>query len=96
MADKSGSKSWSALALATTVVSGIVAKKAMTTAWQAATGRTPPTSAADPDVGLREAVAWAAFSSASVAVIKMLASRRAAGYYRSSTGQLPPGLRPDA
>jgi hypothetical protein len=89
----SGSKVWSAYALAATVVAGIAARKAITTSWKLATGKEPPANPADPDVSLGEAAAWAIVSGVAVGVTRMLASRKAADYYRRSTGHLPPNLQ---
>ncbi|HEX6248054.1 MAG TPA: DUF4235 domain-containing protein [Nocardioidaceae bacterium] len=89
----SGSKVWSAMALASTVGAGIAARKAMTTSWKVATGKEPPANPADPDVSIGEAVAWAVISGVAIGVARMLASRSAATYYRRSTGHLPPNLQ---
>ena len=89
----SGSKVWSAMALASTVGAGIAARKAMTTSWKVATGKEPPQNPADPDVSIGEAVAWAMVSGLTIGVARMLASRQAANYYRKSTGHLPPNLQ---
>ncbi len=90
-----GSKVWSVMALGSTLASATVAKKALDSTWRAATGKTPPSNPADPDVDLWEAVAWAALSGTFIALAKMLATRKAAQYYQKSTGDLPPGLRAD-
>lgn len=89
----SGSKMWSAMALASTVGATLAARKAMTASWKVATGKEPPQNPADPDVSLGEAVAWAVISGVAVGVARMLASRRAANYYRRSTGHLPANLQ---
>lgn len=89
----SGSKMWSAMALASTLGASMAARKAMTTSWKVATGKEPPQNPADPDVSLGEAVAWAVISGVAVGVARMLASRRAANYYRRSTGHLPANLQ---
>ncbi len=89
----SGSKMWSAMALASTLGATMAARKAMTTSWKVATGKEPPQNPADPDVSLGEAVAWAVVSGVAVGVARMLASRRAANYYRRSTGHLPANLQ---
>ncbi|CAN5149690.1 hypothetical protein BH18ACT9_BH18ACT9_19340 [soil metagenome] len=86
------SKMWSLMGLAATVVATVVARKAMTTTWKVATGKTPPVNAAHPDVSVGEAVAWAAVSGVAVGLARMLASRKAAEYYRKSTGHLPANL----
>jgi hypothetical protein len=91
----SGSKAWSLMSLGAALGSAAVAKKTLNTGWKSATGKTPPSNPADPDVALWEAVAWAAASGTFVNIMKMLATRRAATYYLKSTGNLPPELRAD-
>lgn len=88
----SGSKAWSIMSLGATVGGAVVARKALSSGWKAATGKTPPANPADPDVDLWEAVTWAAVSGTAVGIVRMLASRRAANYYVKSTGHLPPGV----
>lgn len=87
-----GSKLWSAYGLAATLVAGLAARKAMSTSWKLATGKTPPTNPEHPDVSIGEAIAWAAASGVAVGLARMLASREAASYWRKSTGHLPPNL----
>jgi len=88
----SGSKTWSAFGLVSTVMAGVAARKVMTTTWKVATGKNPPANPEHPDVSIAEAVAWAALSGLAVGLARMFASRRAANYYRRSTGHLPPNL----
>ena len=96
MADDSGSsKVWTVFSLVSALVAAALAKKALDTAWRAATGKNPPENPADPDVAMGEAVAWAVVSGTVVALARMLAQRRAASYYARSTGHLPPQLQKD-
>jgi len=88
----SGSKVWSVMGLASTVVATMAARKAITTTWKLSTGKKPPQNPAHPDVSMGEAVVWAAVSGVAVGLARMLASRKAADYYRRSTGHLPPNL----
>ncbi|TIC86634.1 DUF4235 domain-containing protein [Nocardioides sp. GY 10127] len=90
-----GSKAYSTAATVSAVGAAFVARKVLTSTWQAATRRKPPANPADPDVEMWEAVLWAVSTGAVVAVARMLAQRRVAEYYRKSTGELPPGLEPD-
>lgn len=92
---KDSSKVWSVFSLAAALLGATVARKSLTKAWQAATGKNPPANPADPDVDFWEAVLWAAVSGTAVQLARMLASRRAANYYTKSTGHLPPGLGKD-
>ncbi len=89
----SGSKVWSIFSLVSALGASVIAKKALTTGWQTATGKQPPANPADPDVDMREAVAWAVLSGTLIALARMLATRRAANYYVRSTGKLPPDLK---
>ncbi len=89
------SKVWSIFSLAAALLGATVARKSVTKAWQAATGKNPPANPADPDVDMWEAVLWAVASGTAVQLARMLATRRAANYYAKSTGHLPPGLRKD-
>jgi hypothetical protein len=95
MADSGGSKIWTVFSLVSALGAAAIAKKALDTAWRAATGKHPPENPADPDVQMGEAVAWAVASGTFVALARMLAPRRAAHYYRRSAGHLPPQLQKD-
>ena len=88
----SGSKAYSLMGLAATVVATMAARKAMTAGWKLSTGKKPPSNPEHPDVSMGEAVAWAVASGVAVGVARMLASRKAADYYRRSTGHLPANL----
>jgi hypothetical protein len=95
MADSGGSRLWTVFSLVSALAAATVARKALDTAWRAATGKHPPENPADPDVQMAEAVAWAVVSGTFVALARMLAQRRAASYYRRSAGHLPPQLQKD-
>ncbi|GAA1930090.1 DUF4235 domain-containing protein [Nocardioides hwasunensis] len=96
MASKdSNSKFYSAFSLIAAIGAAAVAKKALNTSWQAATGKKPPENPADPDVSIGEAVMWATLSGTLIGVARMLATRRAAHYYARSTGHLPGQLQKD-
>jgi len=88
-------KVWKIFSLGSALVGAAVAKKAMNTFWQRATGKNPPANPADPDVDLWEAVTWAMASGTFIALARMLATRRAAEYYIRSTGKIPGDLRRD-
>ncbi|HET8662841.1 MAG TPA: DUF4235 domain-containing protein [Nocardioides sp.] len=95
MAESGGSKIWTVFSLVSALGAAALAKKALDTAWRAATGKHPPANPADPDVQMGEAVAWAIVSGTFVALARMLAQRRAAHYYVRSAGHLPPQLQKD-
>nr|WP_202885948.1 DUF4235 domain-containing protein [Kribbella sandramycini] len=71
-----------------TVVLGLAASKAVSTAWKVGSGGKPPKNGQG---GYVEVVAWAAASGAAAAVAKLFAERQAASYYLKSTGHPPPG-----
>lgn len=87
-----GSKVWSLYGFLATMAATFLARKALVTAWRAATGKQPPQNPSHPDVSMGEAVAWASASGVAVGLARMLASRKAADYYRKSTGRLPANL----
>lgn len=84
---------WKVLGTGGAVLSGIAAKKVITTGWKAVTGRPPPANPEHPDTTWAEALAFAVVSGAIVGVARMLAARKAAAYYRTSTGHLPPKMQ---
>ncbi len=74
------------------VLSGIAAKKVLSTGWKLVTGNEPPANPEHPDVTWGEALAWAVVSGAVIGVARMLTARKAAEYYKKSTGHLPEGM----
>ena len=91
----SNSRVWSVMSMASALAGAMLAKKALTTSWTAATGKKPPGNPAHPDVSVAEGVAWAIASGAAIGVARMLAARKAAEYYYRSTGHLPPNMERD-
>jgi hypothetical protein len=87
------SKVWTVMSLVAALLGATIARKSITKAWQAATGKNPPANPADPDVDLWEAVLWAVASGTAVQLARMLMARKAADYYAKSTGHLPPPLQ---
>lgn len=81
------------LALAATITAGLLARKAVTTAWKVGAGSPPPSNPEHPDVTWVEAIGWTVASGAAVGVARMLASRQMAKSWRNATGHLPPGTR---
>jgi len=84
---------WKLMGTGGAVLSGIAAKKVITTGWKAVTGHEPPANPEHPDTTWAEAIAFALLSGAIVGVARMLAARKAAEYYRKSTGHLPPKMQ---
>jgi hypothetical protein len=84
---------WKLVQAAFTIVVGLAASKAVTTAWKLGSGGKPPK---DGTGGYAEAITWAAASAAAAAAARLFAERRAAAYYLRSTGHAPPGYVQDA
>jgi hypothetical protein len=87
-----GATTWKLMGTGGAVLTGMLAKKVLTTGWEKATGNPPPANPESPETSWGEALAWAIISGAIVGVARMLATRKAAEYYRKSTGHLPPEL----
>ena len=83
---------WRLLGGISAILAGLAARKALVTAWRAATGSNPPANPAQPGTQWREAIPYALASGAAMGLARMLATRKAASYYRESTGHLPPGM----
>ncbi|MEU8227236.1 DUF4235 domain-containing protein [Kribbella sp. NPDC048915] len=84
---------WKLVQAAFTIVVGLAASKAVSTAWKLGSGGKPPK---DAGASYAEAVTWAAVSAAAAAAARLFAERRAAAYWLKSTGYAPPGYEQDA
>ncbi|MGW1340757.1 DUF4235 domain-containing protein [Kribbella sp. NPDC002412] len=84
---------WKLVLAAFTLVVGLVANKAVSTAWKLGSGGKPPKGGQG---GYAEVVTWAVASGAAAAAAKLFAERRAAAYWLKSTGYAPPGYEQDA
>ncbi|MEV6286888.1 DUF4235 domain-containing protein [Kribbella sp. NPDC051770] len=84
---------WKLVLAVFTMVVGLVANKAVTTAWKIGSGGKPPKGN---EAGYVEVVSWAVASGAAAAVAKRFAEQRAAAYWLRSTGSLPPGFEKEA
>ncbi|GLX94389.1 DUF4235 domain-containing protein [Herbidospora sp. NEAU-GS84] len=62
---------------------GFVAKKALSFAWEKATGRKPPASVDSPDVSLGEAIAYAVVMGLGMEVTRIVATRAAAKRWKN-------------
>ena len=69
-----------------------IARKVVTTAWQAITGSEPPANPEDPEVTWAEAAGWALVSGAVIGLARLAATRQVTAGYRKRTGNLPPDL----
>lgn len=86
---------WKLVLAVFTMVVGLVANKAVTTAWKIGSGGKPPKKGST-EAGYVEVVSWAVASGAAAAVAKRFAEQRAASYWLKSTGSLPPGFEKEA
>ncbi|ADB32823.1 hypothetical protein Kfla_3769 [Kribbella flavida DSM 17836] len=84
---------WKLVLAVFTMVVGLVANKAVTTAWKIGAGGKPPKGS---QAGYVEVVTWAVASGAAAAAAKRFAEDRAAKYWLKSTGHLPPGYETEA
>jgi hypothetical protein len=84
---------WKLVQAAFTIVVGLAASKAVSTAWKLGSGGKPPK---DGHGGYAEVMTWAAASAAAAAAGKLFAERSAAAYWLKSTGYAPPGYEADA
>jgi hypothetical protein len=84
---------WKLVLTAFTLAVGLVANKAISTAWKLGAGGKPPKGGQG---NYAEVVGWAIASGAAAAAAKLFAERRAAEYYLKSTGHPPPGYEQDA
>jgi hypothetical protein len=84
---------WKLVLAAFTIVVGLLANKAVTTAWKLGSGGKPPKGN---EAGYAEVVTWAVASGGAAAAAKLFAERRAAQYWLKSTGHLPPGYDEEA
>ncbi|MBY5162554.1 DUF4235 domain-containing protein [Salsipaludibacter albus] len=89
------STTWKVLGTGAPVVAAILARKALTSGWQRATGNEPPSNPADPETDWREAVLWGALTGAVIGLARMAASRQAARLAQKASGELPDDVRRD-
>lgn len=84
---------WKLVLAAFTMAVGLIANRAVKTAWKLGAGGAPPKGN---QAGYVEVVSWAVASGAAAAAAKRFAEDRAARYWLKSTGHLPPGYETDA
>lgn len=94
--DQSGKTAYKVLALAASLLGALAARKTMTFAWKALSGKEPPANPEHPEVSWGEAASWAIASGAAVGLARMVAQKRVATTWHRSTGVLPPGLEKTA
>lgn len=91
-----GKVGYKVMALVATFVGAMVARKSLTLAWKATTGKEPPANPEHPAVTWAEALSWAVISGAVVGVARLVAQKKVAATWHRSTGTLPPGLEDTA
>ena len=64
--------------MAAAFAAAFVARKIVTFAWPKITGKAPPVSPEDPDVGIGEALGWAVVTGVVLEAARLLATRAAA------------------
>ncbi len=88
---------WKLLGNGAAIAAAMVARKALTSGWEAAMGTEPPENPADPSTDWKEAVGWGMLTGAVVGVARMMASREAARMaQKASGGDLPDDVRRQA
>ncbi|HEU5034118.1 MAG TPA: DUF4235 domain-containing protein [Mycobacteriales bacterium] len=90
--DQSGKTAYKLMALLASLLGAMAARKTMTFAWKAVSGKEPPANPEHPEVSWGEAVSWALASGAAVGLARLVAQKRVATTWHRSTGSLPPGL----
>jgi len=91
-----GQLGYKILAMGATLVGALIARKVLSFAWKAATGKQPPANPEHPEVTWPEAAAWAVVSGALVGLARLIAQKQVASTWHRSTGELPPGLEETA
>lgn len=82
---------WNIYAGVVATVATVVAQKAVTAAWELATGDQPP-EPNDPDVPLRRALSWAVASGVGIGLTQLLLNRFAAKRWAQAMGAKAPAF----
>ena len=69
--------------MAAAFAAAFVARKIITFAWTRITGKEPPVSPEDPEVGIKEALGWAVVTGVGLEAARLLATRAAAKQVRN-------------
>jgi hypothetical protein len=94
--DQTGKTGYKLLALMASFVGAMAARKTLSFAWKAVSGKEPPANPEHPAVTWPEAVSWAVVSGATVGLARLAAQKKVAASWHRSTGSLPPGLEETA
>lgn len=89
---KNRQRMWKLVSTAAGVAAGMATRAAITKAWTARTGQSPPQNPADPAVNWSQALAWSAGLGVGVGVARTLGQRGAVKAWTEATGELPPGF----
>lgn len=84
-----GDLGWRVVGGAAALVSGMLARKVITFAWERATGKEPPDNPESPDVALGEALGWAIVAGVGMEVARVLTARAVARRWQRRMGELP-------
>jgi hypothetical protein len=82
---------WMALSALSATLAGVLARRLVTFAWKAGTGREMPVEDDDRSIGAGEAMAWAAGVGAAVGVARVVSRRGAVKVWEKTVGETPPG-----
>ena len=75
--------------MAAAFAAAFVARKLITFVWTKATGKEPPVSPEDPEVGIKEALGWAVVTGVGLEAARLLATRAATKQVRAyQSGQV--------
>ena len=69
--------------MAAAFAAAFVARKLITFVWTKATGKAPPVSPEDPEVGIKEALGWAVVTGVGLEAARLLATRAATNQVRA-------------
>jgi hypothetical protein len=69
--------------MAAAFAAAFVARKLITFVWTKATGKKPPVSPEDPEVGIKEALGWAVVTGVGLEAARLLATRAATKQVRA-------------
>jgi pantothenate kinase type III len=91
-----GKAGYKIMAMGSALLGAALARKILTIAWKAVTGKEPPANPEHPDVTWGEAASWAVASGVVVGLVKLVAQRQVAATWHRASGELPPGMEETA
>lgn len=90
--EQAGKTGYKVMTTVAALAGALVARKVLSFAWKATTGKEPPSNPEHPEVTWAEALSWAIASGALVGLARLVAQKKVAASWHKSTGVLPPGL----